>query len=315
MRNRAEKSFDHFIDVSNFTDRAIALIARYFEIDIAIDLKGYTAHSRPGIFAYRAAPVQINYLGFPGTMGANFIDYIVADPIIIPNSYEKFYSEKILRLPMSYQVNDQTRASIERSFTRSDVGLPQDKFVFSSFNTNYKILPDTLTSWARILNAVPNSVMWILADNETAKKNLTNEFVSRGIDGNRIIFAERADPKMNLARQDCADLFLDAFPCTAHTTASDAVFSGVPLLTMIGETFASRVAASVLSAVGLPDLITSTRKEYEEKAIYFGNNPHEAKNISAYLKKTIRLTPLFDTAKTARDLENLYIEALEKMKQ
>lgn len=311
MRNRAEQSFDYFIDVSNFTDRAIALIARYFEIDIAIDLKGYTAHSRPGIFAYRAAPVQINYLGFPGTMGADFIDYIIADPIIIPKSYEKYYSEKVLRLPMSYQVNDQTRAPIERAFGRSDMGLPNDKFVFSSFNTNYKILPETLTSWARILHAVPNSVMWILADNETAKKNLTNEFKSRGIQPTRIIFAERADPKLNLARQNCADLFLDAFPCTAHTTASDAVYSGVPLLTMMGETFASRVAASILSAVGLPDLITSSRREYEEKAIHLGNNPDECAKMSEYLKSTIRLTPLFDTTKSARDLEGLYKQALQ----
>lgn len=312
MRNRAEASFDHFIDVGDFTDRATALIARHFEIDIAVDLKGYTAHSRPGIFAYRAAPVQINYLGFPGTMGADFIDYIVADPIIIPKSHEKYYSEKILRLPMSYQVNDQTRPSIERTFGRLDVGLPHDKFVFSSFNTNYKILPETLTSWARILHAVPNSVMWILADNETAKKNLINEFKARKIDVSRIIFAGRADPKSNLARQDCADLFLDAFPCTAHTTASDAVFSGVPLLTMMGETFASRVAASVLSAVGLSDLITHNRSEYEEKAIHLGNNPDECAKMSKYLKTTIRLTPLFDTRRTARDLENLYRQALQE---
>jgi predicted O-linked N-acetylglucosamine transferase (SPINDLY family) len=313
MRSRAEAAFDHFIDVSDFTDRATALISRHLEIDIAVDLKGYTAHSRPSIFAYRAAPVQINYLGFPGTMGAEFIDYIIADPIIIPEAYEKFYTEKILRLPMSYQVNDQTRPPIERAFTRKDIGLPENKFIYSSFNTNYKILPETLDSWSRILKSVKNSIFWILADNNTAKRNICREFEARGVNKNRIVFAERTDPKLNLARQDCADLFLDCFPCTAHTTASDAVFSGVPLITLIGDTFASRVAASVLSAVGLPDLITKNRAEYEERAIYFGRNPHEAKNISNYLKKTIRLTPLFDTAKTARDLEKIYIEALEKI--
>lgn len=306
MRMRAETAFDHFIDVTDFTDRAVALISRHYEIDIAVDIKGYTAHSRPGIFAYRAAPIQINYLGFPGTMGAEFIDYIIADPIIIPESYDKYYSEKVLRLPMSYQVNDQTRPPIERAFTKAEAGLPEDKFIFSSFNTNYKILPETLDSWARILKNVPNSVIWILADNETAKKNLLREFTLRSIKHDRIIFADRADPKFNLARQDCANLFLDTFPCTAHTTASDAVFSGVPLLTLNGETFASRVASSVLYAVGLPDLVTQTRADYEAKAIYLGNNPLECERMAKYLKSTIRLTPLFDTVTTARELENLY---------
>ena len=307
MRLRAESAFDYFIDVSDYTDRAVALIARHFEIDIAIDLKGYTAHSRPGIFAYRAAPLQINYLGFPGSMGADFIDYIIADSMIIPETHENYYTEKVLRLPMSYQVNDITRTPIERRFSRSDIGLPNDKFIFSSFNTNYKILPETLNAWAQILEAVPNSAMWILADNKTSRENLLSEFSKRGIGTDRIIFAERADPKLNLARQDCADLFLDCFPCTAHTTASDAVFSGVPLLTMMGETFASRVAASVLSAVGLPELITQSRDSYIKKAIELGQNPKICRQYSEYLKKTLRASPLFNTLKTARDLEALFI--------
>ena len=310
MRARAEAAFDHFIDASELSDKAAALVSRYLEIDVAVDLKGYTTHSRPNIFAYRAAPVQINYLGFPGTMGADFMDYIIADQNIIPDGNEKYYSEKVLRVSGCYQVNDQHRPDLVKLFKRADLNLPEDKFVFCSFNNNYKILPRTLDAWSKILKAVPNSVFWILADNKTAEKNLKMEFSKRGITADRLIFAGRMPSDLHLARQACADLFLDTYPCAAHTTASDAVYSGLPLLTIAGETFASRVASSILYAVGLPDLVTKTFDDYVKKAIELGNNPERCLELSKYLSQTVRLSPLFNTRKTARELEELYMKAL-----
>ena len=312
MRERAELAFDYFIDASELSDKAVALASRHFEIDVAIDLKGYTTHCRPNIFAYRAAPVQINYLGFPGTMGAEFIDYVVADPILISKDEEQFYSERVLRLPNCYQVNDQLRPPLQRQFSRAELGLPENKFVYCSFNNNYKILPSTIDAWAQILKAVPDSVFWILADNKTAQKNLIEAFSVRGIDPERLIFAERMGAHLHLARQTCADLFLDTFPCAAHTTASDAVFAGLPILALAGETFASRVAASILYAVGLPDLVTKTMPDYIERAIELGRNPESCKQLSAYLKQTVRLSPLFNTQQTTRELEELYIQALRE---
>ena len=312
MRKRAEDAFDFFIDSSELSDKAVALASRHFEIDIAIDLKGYTMHSRPNIFSYRAAPVQINYLGFPGTMGGEFMDYIIADPVLIGKDEECFYTEKVLRLSSCYQVNDQLRPPLQRQFSRAELGLPENKFVYCSFNNNYKILPSTVDAWAQILKAVPDSVFWILADNKTAQKNLIEAFSVRGIDPERLIFAERMGAHLHLARQTCADLFLDTFPCAAHTTASDAVFAGLPILALAGETFASRVAASILYAVGLPDLVTKTMPDYIERAIELGRNPESCKQLSAYLKQTVRLSPLFNTQQTTRELEELYIQALRE---
>lgn len=311
MRVRAEAAFDHFIDVSEYSDKAVALVSRYLEIDIAVDLKGYTTHSRPNIFAYRAAPVQINYLGFPGTMGADFIDYIIADPTIIPAKSEAHYREKVLRLPNCYQVNDQKRPPLVLKFSRSEMGLPEDKFVFCSFNNNYKILPQMLNTWAEILKSVPDSIFWILADNKTAERNLATEFDRRGVDRNRLVFAERMPSELHLARQSCADLFLDTYPCAAHTTASDAVFAGLPILTLKGEALASRVSASILYSVGLPDLVTDTFDDYKKRAIELGLNSSRCHDFSQYLKKTVRLSPLFNTKKLARDLENLYTKVLD----
>ncbi len=314
MRARAEVAFDHFIDVSEFSDKAVALFSRYLEIDIAVDLKGYTTHSRPNIFAYRAAPVQINYLGFPGTMGADFIDYIIADSTIIPASSEVYYREKILRLPNCYQVNDQKRAPLVAEFTRSEMGLLEDKFIYCSFNNNYKILPPILDAWATILKAVPESIFWILADNKTAEKNLIKEFAHRGVERERLVFAARMPSDLHLARQSCADLFLDTYPCAAHTTASDAIFAGLPLLAITGPTFASRVSTSILYSVGLPDLVTNHLESYIQRAIELGSNPEQCRKISAYLKQTIRVSPLFNTEQTARDLEALYLKAFQEKK-
>lgn len=311
MRKRAEDAFDYFIDVNDLSDKAIALLSRYYEIDIAVDIKGYTTHSRPNIFSYRAAPIQINYLGFPGTMGAPFIDYIIADETIIPLESEINYTEKVIRLNHCYQVNDQKRPSLITQFRRSELGLPDDRFVFCSFNNNYKILPQTLDAWAKILSEVPNSVFWILADNKTAEKNIAIEFSKRGIMSERLIFAGRIPSDLHLARQVCADLFLDTYPCAAHTTASDAVFAGLPILTVAGETFASRVAASILYTVGLPELITKNFDEYIQRAIFLGNNPSECRNLSNYLNKTVRYSTLFNTESTVKDLEQIFIKILD----
>lgn len=312
MRKRAENAFDYFIDASELSDKAVALASRHFEIDIAVDLKGYTTHCRPNIFAYRAAPVQINYLGFPGTMGANFIDYIIADSVLIPEGDEQFYSEKILRLPDCYQVNDQNRPPLQRHFTRAELGLPEDRFIFCSFNNNYKILPPILDAWVNILKAVPESVFWILADNKTARKNLTHAFEARGINTSRLIFADRMGANLHLARQACADLFLDTFPCAAHTTASDAIYAGLPLLALSGKTFASRVAASILYAVGLPDLVTTSLDDYTRRAIELGQNPSQCRQIRDYLTQSVRFSPLFNTQKIVHEIEELYVRALQE---
>lgn len=310
MRARAEAAFDYFVEASELSDKAIALLARHLEIDIAIDLKGFTTHSRAGIFSYRAAPIQINFLGYPGTMGANFIDYIVADQTVIPDSFDQFYSEKIIRLPMCYQVNDSKRPKLDIPVKRSEVGLPDDAFVFCCFNNNFKITKDIFDIWCRLLTQVEGSVLWLLADNDAAKENLLKEAVSRGIEPGRLVFAQRVRPEIHLARHAVADLFLDCFPCSAHTTASDALFAGLPVLTVAGETFASRVAASLLTAVGLKDLIADTLDSYAEKARQLATNPQLTSTIRDFLGTQIKLTSLYDTDNFARTFENVLISLL-----
>jgi predicted O-linked N-acetylglucosamine transferase (SPINDLY family) len=306
MQRRLMKSFDHFIELQDTTDQEIAILARSMDIDIAIDLKGYTQNSRPGIFALRAAPVQVNYLGFPGSMGADFMDYLVADHTLIPPQSQLHYSEKIAYLPHSYQVNDAKRQISDRVFTREEVGLPPTGFVFCCFNNNYKITPDTFDGWMRILQAVPNSVLWLLADNPTAAQNLSKEAELRGVSAKRLVFAPRMGLAEHLARHRLADLFIDTLPCNAHTTASDALWAGLPVLTSMGEGFASRVAASLLQAVGLPELITESQPAYEALAIELANHPEQLAVIKLKLERNRLTTPLFDTTSYARHLEALY---------
>ena len=312
MRIRAEMAFDHFMDVRPLTDRAVALLARYFEIDIAIDLKGYTTHSRPNIFAYRAAPVQINYLGFPGTMGSTYMDYIIADNIVIPPELEKNFTEKVLRLPRCYQVNDNMRQNKGRNFTRSMLGLPEDAFVFCSFNNNYKIDPEIFDIWCRLLQRVENSVLWIMADSEFAKLNLIKEAKTRGIAEERLIFTPRCNQNDHISRQVHGDLLLDTFPCNAHTTASDALFAGLPVLTIRGETFASRVAASILTSAGLEELVTDSYQAYEDKAFELATNTVKMNVIKERLRSGIATSELYDTEGFARDFEALLLEVAEK---
>ena len=305
MRSRLEESFDRFIDVQTMNDTEVAEIVRDMEIDVAVDLKGYTAESRPGILAARPAPVQAHYLGFPGTMGVEFVDYLIADPILIPEEHRAWYAEKIAYLPDSYQCNDRKRRVADRAPTRFEMGLP-DGLVFCCFNNNHKLMPEIFDVWMRLLGAVDGSVLWLLQDNAAVASNLRREARARGIAPERLIFASRTDPSMHLARQTLADLFLDTLPYNAHTTTSDALWVGVPVLTVLGSTFAGRVAASLLHAAGVPELVTNSLGEYEALAVKLAREPWRLAAIRSKLRATRDTNALFDTARITRSLEAAY---------
>jgi predicted O-linked N-acetylglucosamine transferase (SPINDLY family) len=308
MRARVEAAFDQFIDVTSMSDKEIAEFSRMLGIDIAIDLKGSTKDHRFGIFSYRAAPVQVSYLGYPGTMGAEYIDYLIADKTLIPEESQKFYTEKIAYMPHSYQVNDRSRVISDRVFTKQEVGLPEEGFVFACFNSNYKITPDVFDVWARILNSVEGSVLWLFEENKTASANLRKEAQKRGLAQERLVFAPKMELSEHLARHKLADLFIDTLPCNAHTTASDALWAGLPVLTCMGESFASRVAASLLNAIEMPELITSSLEEYEELAIDLGNDHQRVQSLKLKLDHNKLTTPLFDSSLFTKDIENLYVK-------
>jgi predicted O-linked N-acetylglucosamine transferase (SPINDLY family) len=312
MQQRLVNAFDQFIDVNAMTDQQVAELSREMGIDIAIDLKGYTTNCRTGIFSYRAAPIQVNYLGYPASMGADYMDYLIADHIIIPKENQPFFTEKIAYLPNSYQVNDSKRKVSERIFTRAELGLPDNGFVYCCFNNNLKITPHVFDSWVRILKQVPGSVLWLLEDNVLAKANLIQEAQSRGLSEDRIVFAGRLDLPEHLARHRLADLFIDTLPCNAHTTASDALWVGLPVLTTLGETFAGRVAASLLSAIDMPELITKNLDEYEALAIDLAGNPEKLKALKEKLKQKRFTTPLFNTQLSTNHIESAYIKMYER---
>ena len=311
MRTRLEKSFDQFIDASAMSDIEIAQLSRNLKIDIAVDLKGFTQNSRAGIFAYRAAPIQVSYLGYPGTMSADYMDYLIADKTLVPQEFQKAHLEKIAYLPNSYQVNDRKRLISDKTFTRAELGLPEQGFVFCSFNNNYKILPATFDSWMRILKAVDGSVLWLYEDNAAAAHHLRQEAEKRGVNSSRLVFAKNMPLAEHLARHRLADLFIDAFPCNAHTTASDALWAGLPVLTLMGNSFASRVAASLLNAIGLPELITHTQEEYQALAIALASNPEKLITLKQKLANNRLTTPLFDTPQFTKDLERAYVQMYE----
>ena len=312
MRKRVAAAFDQFVDVRTKSDQEVALISRNMEIDIAVDLKGFTQNQRVGIFSYRAAPIQVNYLGYPGTMGAEYIDYLIADRTLIPGASQQHYSEKIAYLPNSYQVNDRKRQIAGKRFSREESGLPQTGFVFCCFNNNYKITSGTFDGWMRILKQVDGSVLWLLEDHPTAANNLRKEAEARGVSADRLIFARRMPLPEHLARHRAADLFIDTLPCNAHTTASDALWAGLPVLTCIGEAFASRVAASLLNAIALPELITSTQEEYEQLAIALATDPGRLAGIRQKLEANRLTTPLFDTDLFTKHIEAAYTQMYER---
>ena len=312
MRQRAARAFDRFHDVRGLGDEQVAMLARAEGIDIAVDLTGYAQHTRAGIFAFRAAPVQIGYLGYPGSLGAPLLDYIIADGVIIPEGQEENFSEKIIRLPHSYQANDNSRVISERNFTRREAGLPEKGFVFCCFNNNYKIGPAEFDIWMRLLREIKGSVLWLLKTNDASLANLQRQATLRGVDAQRLVFAEQAPPADHLARHRCADLFLDTFNYNAHTTGSDALWAGLPLITKLGRGFPARVAASLLNAVGMPELVTTSDEEYFQLARALAENPAKRAAIKEKLARNRLVEPLFDTGMFARHLEQAYRQAFER---
>lgn len=306
MRRRLENGMEHFLDVQAKTDAEIVELARHLQIDIAIDLKGYTQNERTKIFASRMAPIQASYLGYPGTMGADFIDYVIADPVVIPPEHAPYYTEAVVRLPHSYQVTDNRREISPRLFSRADCGLPQDGFVFCCFNNNYKLTPDVFDIWMRLLAKVPGSVLWLLESSDGVSGMLRREAEKRGIAPTRLVFAKRMGSPEHLARHRLADLFLDTFHYNAHTTASDALWAGLPVLTRLGNTFAGRVAASLLQAAGLPELVTTTATDYEALALELATSPANLNGIREKLALNRNTCPLFDTARFTRHIEAAY---------
>lgn len=306
MRTRLENAFDQFLVVNSKSDPEIAAMARGLRIDIAVDLKGYTQNCRPGIFACGAAPLQVNYLGYPGTLGTPCIDYIIADQVLIPKDHQDFYSEKVVYLPDSYQANDSLRQISTRSFTREELGLPHEGFVFCCFNSSFKITPAIFDVWMRLLQEVPGSVLWLLDDNPLATRHLRDHARDRGVAAERLVFSPRMPLSEHLARHRLADLFLDTCHCNAHTTASDALWAGLPVLTCLGETFAGRVASSLLTAVGLQELITKSLEEYEAKALELARDEAGLAELKADLAARRTQAPLFDAQLFARHIESAF---------
>ncbi len=312
MRTRLQKAFGQFNDVRNQSDMEIATLLRAREIDIAVDLKGFTDGCRPAIFAWRAAPIQVNYLGYPGTTGADYMDYIIGDLEVIPQDHDRFYTEKVVRLPDSYQVNDSGRVIAEQIPSHAEAGLPETGFVFCCFNNNYKITPDVFDVWMRLLKRVEGSVLWLLEDNAAASRNLRLEAEARGVRADRLVFAPRMLPPDHLARHRLADLFLDTLPCNAHTTASDALWAGLPLLTCRGHAFAGRVAASLLRAMGLPELIAETLADYEALALKLATTPALLAGIKSRLAQNRTTQPLFDIDRYRLHIESAYVTMYER---
>ena len=305
MRNRIINSVDFFHDVKNLNDEKILNEVKKFNIQIAIDLTGYTNDARTELFSKRLAPIQINYLGFPSTMGTNFIDYIIADKIVIDEKFREFYSEKIINMPHSFMPTDNTRKISSKRINKRQFGLPDSSFVFCCFNNNYKIDPTVFSIWIRLLKNIKNSVLWLRKTNEWATKNLQNEVQKHGVDAKRLIFAEKVDMEVHLARHRLADLFLDTFNYNAHTTACEALWSGLPVITKVGKQFSARVGASLLDSIGLPELITHNSNDYEKKIFYYASDPKKLLDLKKKLHKKIKTSHLFNSEKYTKDLENL----------
>jgi len=306
IRNRIEAGFEHFHDVRNTPDSDVAALLKRMEVDVAVDLMAFTDGCRPSILAERPAPVQVNFLGFPGTSGAPHLDYIIADRILIPEQDRRFFSEQVAYMPETYQANDSKRAVAQRTPTRADAGLPENAFVFCCFNNNYKILPDVFDIWMRLLHGVEGSVLWLLQDSETAAANLRREAAARGVAPERLLFASRTTPPEHLARQKLADLFLDTSPYGAHTTCSDALWVGLPVVTFRGATFPARVAGSLLHAAGLPELATDSPAEYERLALSLARDKVALAALKAKLDHNRSTCALFDTARFTRNLEQAF---------
>ncbi|MGA7965355.1 MAG: hypothetical protein WCB49_05645, partial [Gammaproteobacteria bacterium] len=306
IRQRMNAAFDHFVDIGGLSDAEAAQEINRHEIDILIDLAGYSNMARPGILSRRPAPIQVNYLGFPGTLGADYIDYILADACVIPPEQRECYVENVVYLPDTYQVNDTKRQVAERTPTHAEAGLPETGFVFCCFNNNYKITQDVFDVWMGLLKSVEGSVLWLLEDNADAMRNLRKEAARRGVEPERLVFAPRVDAPEHLARHRLADLFLDTLPYNAHTTASDALWAGLPLLTCLGSTFPGRVAASLLQAAGVPELIAPSLDAYQACALRLAREPDQVASLKAKLAQNRDTCPLFDSRRFTRHMEAAY---------
>lgn len=311
MRARIVKAFDRFEDVRTVSDIDVARLLRAREIDIAIDLKAHTEGARAGILAHRPCPVQVNYLGYPGTIGAPWLDYIIGDAVVLPFSDQAFYSEQIVHLPHCYQANDAQRIIAETGPGRGEAGLPESGFVFCCFNAAWKITPEIFAIWIRLLQALPDSVLWLLEDNAAMVRNLRTAASAQGVDPARLVFAPRVAPAVHLARHRLADLFLDTLPYGAHTTASDALWAGLPLLTCKGQQFDGRVAASLLQTIGLPDLVTASLEDYEALALALARDPKRLEDLLARLAANRVSSPLYDVGRFTAAMEAAYQRMME----
>jgi protein O-GlcNAc transferase len=306
IRSRLIEAFDQFIDVRTMGHQAVGQLLAEKQIHIAVDLNGYTAGARPEIFVQRPAPIQVNYLGYPCTMGADFMDYILVDPHIAPPDQQQNFSEQLVHLPDSYMVTDSKRTMPKNGPSRQDVGLPEEGFVFCCFHNSYKITAETFDIWMRLLNGVPKSVLWMRADNESAIQNLRKEATARGVDPDRIVLADRVDRADHLARHSLADLFLDTLPYNAHSSASDALWAGLPVLTCEGQAFAGRVGSSLLHAMGMPELITNSLEDYEAMALKLATTPELLEELCQKLARNRDTTPLFDAKRFCTHIEAAY---------
>lgn len=314
IRQRIIKSMDHFLRIDTLDDEAAAKLIREHEIDVLVDLHGQTKGARAAILAYRPAPIQVTYLGLPATTGLPCVDYVIADKFLIPQKLAKFYSEKPLYMPHVYQVSDRQRQSSPPP-SRKTCGLPEDAFVFCCFNNNYKYTPEVFSAWLNILRRVPHSILWLLSDNQWAETNLRREAESHGIDSNRLIFSPRVSPADYLARFTAADLFLDSFPFNAGTTANDALWMGLPVLTMSGRSFASRMAGALLTAANMEQLITYNLSDYENKAVELANRGNRCEDLKQHLKTVKEHGGLFDTPKFTKNLENKFKKLVHSLPQ
>jgi len=311
-RCRIASAVHEFIDISHYSDFQTLDLARNKEIDIAIDLGGYTQSARTGLFAMRVAPIQISYLGFIGTMGANFMDYIIADETLIPTQNQKYFSEKIIYMPDCFQVSDRKRVIGREALRRSDCGLPAKGFIYCCFNNNYKMTPEVFDSWMRIISSVEGSVLWLYESNDLIAEQLKSEAQARGVDPARLVFGRMLPQSEYLARYQVADLFLDTFPYNAGTTANDALWAELPVLTRMGSSMASRMAASLLNTLGLPELITESTQDYEAAAIELGSHPEQINLIRQKLKKNKLSSPLFNTPMFTSNLEKAFQQIYER---
>ena len=306
LRRRIENAFDEVVPIASISDDTAAQRVREREIDILVDLNGYFGRFRQGLFARRPAPVQVNYLGFPGTLGSRCYDYLIADRHVIPAADDRHYVERIVRLPDTYQPNDPTRAIASEGPSRREAGLPDDAFVFCCFNNNYKITPHVFAVWLRLLREIEGSVLWLLEDNADAVGNLRRACVQHGVDARRLVFAPRVPPDAHLARHRLADLFVDTLPYGAHTTASDALWAGLPLVTVHGTTFPGRVAAGLLHAADLPELITRDLDHYAALSLALARDPSRLRALRDRLVSHRHRCPLFDTDRHRRHLESAF---------